>query len=143
MTLPSFKINWPKSLPQRILIVSFLAIIIFNVIVFIPEVNRIKTFKKYLKHQVIGGKFLGLENITKKINLLGYYSDTNDDESNKLFSQAQFILAPTVLDYNNTNHEFILLVCKNDLQALEKIKELNAEPLFVNKFGMILIRRKP
>ena len=108
------------------------------------EIARINGLNKILSHQKIGYQFMGLEEFTQGIDRIGYYSDENlaiNEHAHKLFAHAQFILAPTVLEPDNMDHEFILLVCSNKKNAAHKLKQLNALPLRANKFGMILARR--
>lgn len=115
-----------------------------NYIGLIEEVGRIRALNKLLSHQKIGYQFAGLEEVTRGLDYIGYYTDENidiNDQAHKLFAHAQYILAPTILDFGNTEHNFILLVCTNEKNALRKIKELNAIPIRANKFGMILARR--
>lgn len=110
----------------------------------IEEMQRIKGLKKVLAHQKIGYQFRGLEEFTQGIDRIGYYSDENielNDHAHKLFAHAQFILAPTILELDNMEHEYILLVCSNEKNAMHKLKQLRALPLRANKFGMILARR--
>ncbi len=129
--------------PQGIFILCFLAMIGFNVFGIKKELNRIKMYKKIISHQKIGYKFNGLEQFTKGIEYIGYYTDKDfsQDESVKEFAQAQYLLAPTILEYNNLNHEYILFVCQNEINAWKKIQEIGASPLRRNKFGIILAKK--
>ena len=111
---------------------------------FIDEYKKTRWFREQMAHQIIGHQFNGLDEFTKDIAIMGYYTDRNlkDKEDAKIFSHAQYRLAPTVLDFKNLNHEYILFVTSNEVIAWRIMKELNAQPLRRNKFGMILARRK-
>lgn len=125
-------------------IVAFTGLIIINLVVQVPELQRIGSFKEHLPHQIIGYQFAELTKFTQGIEYIGYDTDfaKNNPEGDKYFSHAQYILAPTVLDYKNLKHEHILLVYKNPNAAIQKMKQLNAVPLRMNRYGMILAKRR-
>jgi len=56
------------------------------------------------------------------------------------FAQAQYKLAPIILDLNNIDHKYIIFDCSNLNTAKEKIKELRLTPIRQNQFGIILTR---
>ncbi|MBP9854416.1 MAG: hypothetical protein KBD53_06085 [Candidatus Omnitrophica bacterium] len=139
--------NIRKYLPARRIqlfyATALLGVTIMNFFVMGEEAKRIRSFKKVVKHQNIGYQFAGLDEFTKGMAYIGYVTDedvTKNDAAHKLFAHAQFMLAPSILDLNNYNHEYILFVCTNENYAWEKIKKLNALPLRRNKYGMILAR---
>ena len=78
------------------------------------------------------------------IKYVGYYTDKSLDVNQNAaeFAQAQYVLAPTILDLNNLNHEYILLDCSAEDIAFEKIKEIHAIP-FKKRLGLILAKRLP
>ena len=88
-------------------------------------------------------RFQGLQDFLKNTPYVGFYTDENlDDPSiNRLFSHAQLILAPTLLDVGNLDHDLILFYSSSLENTLKKIKEINAVPLKINKFGVVLARR--
>lgn len=121
------------------------AIIIVNLFTLLQENDRILALKKIMPHQMVGVSFIGLKNNLKNIPSIGYYTnkDLNDDRNAEEFAHAQLVLAPTVLDLNNLNYPYILVVCSNQEAALEIIKRMNAVPLKTNHLGMILAQRNP
>lgn len=109
------------------------------------ELRRLFRYHKVLTHNVIGYQFMGLEEFITGVEFISYFTDGNleDPDRLKLFTQAQFVLAPAILDPNNLNHEYILFVCKNELEAWKKIQHLNLIPLLRNdKYGIILAKRR-
>ncbi len=88
----------------------------------------------------LGDKFKGLETILNTQRRVGYYSDKNMDNPLSIaqYEQAQYILAPTVLDLNNTQYPFVILDCSTSEIALNKIKELGLQPIKANNQGIIL-----
>lgn len=87
-----------------------------------------------------GNKFSGLDDILKGETHVGYWTDRDIkvDQNGALFAQAQLILAPAILDLNNTTHRYTLFDCDNPKQALAKIREIHAAPVKVNNMGVIL-----
>jgi hypothetical protein len=109
------------------------------------ELRRLFRYQKVLNHNVVGYQFMGLEKFTTGVGFISYFTDGNleDPDRLKLFTQAQLVLAPAILDPNNLNHEYILFVCKNELAAWKIIRQLNLIPLLRNdKYGIILAKRR-
>lgn len=122
------------------------------IVVLMITYNTLKSFqyiahtqhkKKFIPYYFLGLKFSGLDNILKEVKYVGYYTDKNlkNNRNAAQFAQAQYILAPTILDLNNSQHDFILFDCSTPQKALKKIKEFNAVPIRRNKFGIILARK--
>ena len=92
----------------------------------------------------IGMRFSGLQGILKNVDYIGYYTDK--DPADKItaaqFSQAQYILAPVILDLDNTSHRFILFNCSIEKKAFEIIEKIGAVPLKKNQYGIVLAERK-
>ncbi|MBF0489741.1 MAG: hypothetical protein HQL15_03875 [Candidatus Omnitrophica bacterium] len=88
----------------------------------------------------LGDQFKGLEVILGHERTVGYYTDKNMDNTLAIaqFEQAQYLLAPTVLDLNQTNHPFVLFDCTSAEVAINKIKELGLQPLKANNTGIVL-----
>ncbi len=134
----------PRYRRQLFYMTALFGVSLMNFIVLSQDIKRIQSFKKVLPYQMIGYQFKGLEQFTKGITHIGYYTDKNiktDEAASKMFAHAQYILAPSILDLNNTDHDYILLVCSNEKVAWAKLKEIKALPLRRNKYGMILARR--
>ena len=122
-----------KSLKTFFLVLCFILI----------AVNTFQLFRTLAPARPInfsGLKFSGLGDILKKETLIGYVSDLNIKETRALaeYEQAQFMLAPIILDIQQPSHKFVIINCSNDTAALAKLKELNARPLLRNQFGVIL-----
>ena len=134
----------PKKRTQLYCVIALVIITIINIVVLQQELRRIKSFKQVMPHQIIGYQFAGLEEVLQGVQYVGYYTDKdieNDKETAKLFSHAQYILAPTVLDFNNTTHEYIIFVCSSEQIARIKIQQLKMFPIRRNKYGMILAKK--
>jgi len=108
------------------------------------QTRSILKIKKIIPYQFSGYKFSGLDDILNGVEHMGYYTDKNlEDEKNaKQFSQAQFILAPTILELNNLEHKYILFDCSHEEIAWDKIRQIRATPIRKNQFGIILAQSK-
>jgi hypothetical protein len=87
----------------------------------------------------LGFQFMGLENVFKGIRTVGYFTDK--DLVNPLaiaqFEQAQYMLAPTVLDLNHTQYHWVIFDCTSPQSAMGAIQRLGFTPLKINH-GIIL-----
>ena len=96
------------------------------------------------KQAFYGFKFNGLQLFLKGEKFLGYFSDRDMADKNHAaqYAQAQYALAPLILDLDYAKHRYILFDCTTEETALKKIKELRLVPFKRNRFGIILARKK-
>jgi hypothetical protein len=89
-----------------------------------------------------GLKFAGLHDILKNETHIGYWTDLDlkDDRNLAEYEQAQFMLAPAILDINSTSTRFFIVNCSSDEAAAQRLMLIGAEPLKRNQFGVILAR---
>jgi len=87
----------------------------------------------------LGYQFIGLENVFKNIRTVGYYTDKNLNNPLAIaqFEQAQYMLAPTVLDLNHTQYHWVILDCTSPQAAIEALQRLKLTPVKANH-GIIL-----
>jgi hypothetical protein len=87
----------------------------------------------------LGFQFIGLENVFKDVRTIGYYTDKDLDNplSVAQYEQAQYMLAPTVLDLNHTPWHWAIFDCTSPQAAMEAVKRLGFTPLKANR-GIIL-----
>lgn len=130
--------------PHFLYWLGILIVVTLNLSELIPDTLTIEQRKKYIPFYFQGFKFSGLEEILNGIEHVGYYTDQDISLNYHLaeFAQAQYILAPVILDLNNTQHEFILFNCSSEGKAFAKIKDIGAIPLKKNKFGILLAQHK-
>lgn len=138
-----FKFNQNSFARTLFISLPFLIVLILNIIGSKNELQVLHKAKQIMPHKNIGSEFEGLKPDLKNYTSISYYSDnlTNNDKSKELLAQAQYALAPTILDDKNLDHELLLLVCSNPAIALQKAKELGYTPLKANNKGMILARK--
>ncbi|HPN87777.1 MAG TPA: hypothetical protein PLH56_00360 [Candidatus Omnitrophota bacterium] len=132
------------SLSQKIFTAAIFLWLCLNLLSFSKEIHQYEKLRAYLPHQFVGNKFREFQPFLKEIPVIGYYTDKNlnDLDNNKQLSQAQLILAPTILDVHNIQHDYIILDCSTSAKTVEKIKELNLTPLKITPSGIILARKK-
>ena len=85
-------------------------------------------------------QFVGLKKPFIGVARAGYYTDKNLDLPLVIaqFEQAQYILAPTVLEINTTGLPLVIFDCTSPQVAIAKIKELGLVPISASNTGLIL-----
>ncbi len=83
--------------------------------------------------------FMGLEHVFKGVRSVGYYTDKDLDNPITIaqYEQAQYVLAPTVLDLNHTPYHWAIFDCTSPQAAISAMKSLGFTPLKINH-GLIL-----
>lgn len=116
--------------------------LLFNLYTLAKDTVNMVKIRQRLPPTFLGDRFRGIETFVGKAPYIGYYTDKSLDDnlSARQFAQAQLVLAPTILDLNNTNHEFIIFDCTSPQVAMAKIQDLGAKPLKANSYGIILAR---
>ena len=135
----------PKKLLSPFILFAFLAlsVIAVNLAGLSKEMVEIHRQRKLIPFYFSGFKFLGLEDVFRGVAYAGYYTDKDLSlkQNSAQYAQAQYILAPTIVDLNNTTHLFTLLDCTGEEKAFEKIKEIHAVAIKKNAFGVVLARK--
>ena len=128
--------------PKHIFLVVASLTLLFNLYSLFKETKRMIKLRDHIPYTFLGDRFRGLDAFLGHAPRIGYYTDKNlDDNLNaRQFAQAQLVLAPTILDLNNTDHDFILFDCSSPKVAIQKIQELGAQALKANPYGLILAR---
>ncbi len=96
----------------------------------------------------LAAQLAGLGKVFANVPRAGYFSDKDMEAPLVIaqFEQAQYVLAPTVLDLNNTSLPVVIFDCTSPAVALAKIKELGLTPMSASNTGLILaanIEAKP
>jgi hypothetical protein len=94
---------------------------------------------------VFGGEaFAGVKDLIQDEKYVSYITDKNlsVDKNIAEFSQAQFSLAPVILDLNNPNHRFLIINCESKPHAQAVLKYYQARPIRQNNLGVILAARE-
>lgn len=128
---------------QLAYILCILLITAINIPSLSKTINR--QLKQIEKGSFFPGKmFEGVKSITEKTPYISYVTDKDINESptNLLIAQAQLVLAPSILDFENTSHPFLIFDFTNKTKALQKLQELNVKPIRSTGNGFILATPK-
>jgi hypothetical protein len=128
--------------PERLFLTAATLALLFNLFSLSQQTLKMAKVRAHIPYTFFGDRFRGLDAFLGHAAQIGYYTDKNLDNnlSARQFAQAQLMLAPTILDLNNTAHEYILFDCTSPKVAMQKIQELKAKALKANQYGIILAR---
>ena len=95
--------------------------------------------RKTIPLHSLGYQFLGLKNIFKDVRTVGYYTDKDLAQPLAIaqFEQAQYMLAPTVLDLNHAQYHWVIVDCTSPQVDMDTIKRLGLTPIKAHN-GIIL-----
>ena len=127
----------------RGLALVFCALIVFNYVSLIRDTSVLFAKRKRQPFYFLGTTFEAIRPLLKNVKYVGYCTDKDmDDKKNAaFFSEAQYVLAPTILDLNNPTREFLILDFSDEKKAISKIRELKAVPLKRSPQGIILAKQ--
>ena len=137
---PNFikKISWP----QIVMFALCVLVLGMNIRQLSEKVTTTHHKRQEYPPIFLGIKFAGLEDILGDTEYIGYYTDNSlDDKVPAMqFAQAQYTLAPVVLDFGNMNRAFVLLDCSSEKVAFDTVKKNRLVPLRRNQFGVVLAK---
>ncbi len=112
----------------------------WNAATVVREIRDTARRRAGLPYYFPGLKFSRLEEVLRGQRYVGYLTDKDLDEKFHAmqFSQAQYVLAPVILDLNDASHRYILFDFTSQDRAMARIAETGALPLMKNNFGIIL-----
>src|SRR3989338_384168 len=110
--------------------------IVINAFHLFLEIKKVRMARQRVPFYFYGAKFNGLNQFLKETHFLGFYTDRDMADKNHAaqYAQAQYALAPLILDLNYSKHEYILFDCTSEDVAMKKIKEMGLLPLKRNQF---------
>jgi hypothetical protein len=125
---------------QKVILIGLILCAAFSSAQLTLQVVAHQTHPAAAPLHTLGQKFQGLEKVLNNQRAIGYYTDKNIEHPLVIaqFEQAQYLLAPAVLDLNNTDHPFVIFDCSSAEIAIAKMKELKLIPLKANNVGIIL-----
>ena len=138
LMISKFK-DWPSGL-----FLSGIALILgINVFTLRQEFWEVRGKRQKHPQIFLGWKFSGLQETLAGVPFVSYYTDRDlDDRINAMqLAQAQYVLAPTILDQHNLGHEFLLLDCDDPARAWDHITTEGLKPVKASPFGTILAKR--
>ena len=127
---------------SSLLLFCFLGVTVFNTVELFLDLKKNQRIRRVIPFIFLGFKFSGLDQFFKDEKYVGYYSDGDAKDANVIeeYSQAQYVLAPIILDLNNTSHRYTIFNCTSDAVAMKKIQELGLRPFKRNNLGIIISR---
>lgn len=128
--------------PLRLVLISaFLIITTFNIIRLTGNILSLNKIRKVRPYAFYGRLFEGITPLLKGTQYVGYMTDKDLSQNAHAmhFAQAQYALAPVIMDLNNANHPYVIFDYENPVEAVRKIKELGLVPYKQNA-GLILVK---
>lgn len=131
--------------PSRLFAVIVLIALLCGSFELFKEIETTRQARKKMPFVFQGFLFSGLDKFLPDVHHVGYYTDKDLDNSGDAarFAQAQYILAPIVLDLDYQKHDWIIFDCTTEQKAFEMMKLLGVTPVKRNQFGVILANRPP
>ncbi len=88
----------------------------------------------------LGAQFQGLEKLLGTSPRVGYYTNQSLDDfkAAAIFAQAQYTLAPIILEFNNLELPFTIFSCASSQACLSIMKERQMVPVKMNTLGVIV-----
>jgi len=90
-----------------------------------------------------GIQYADLKKSLSGIRIAGFLTDgdATAEGNDGQFMLAQYMLAPTILDLNNSDHHYSIINCSTPEKAMGILKIINAKPLQINMYGKIIAER--
>ena len=91
-----------------------------------------------------GWQFADFRDKLKGVRTIGFLTnkDMSSEKNDGEFLQAQYILAPTVLEINNTAHPLQLMDYTDQVFVFYMLKQLNAVVIHDNAFNKVLCKKQ-
>jgi len=129
-----------KKIIKISLFLCFFAALIVNLIKSHQEISTL--YKKYGSgaSQFLGHKFSGLTPFLENSQRIGYLTDLSLDDriAAAEFAQAQYVLAPIILEFGNPNLKFVLVNGSSLNRSLQLVKDQQLQALKKNTFNILL-----
>ncbi len=92
-----------------------------------------------------GTQFVHFKPYLTDVRELGYLTnkDMSEEKNDGFFLQAQYMLAPTVLRLNETEHSLIILDYTKPVYAWFTMKSMRASPKYSSEYGPVLAEQLP
>jgi hypothetical protein len=131
-------------LSTKTFLVIIALIITFGSVQAVRELIKVTELRQQNPFVFAGEAFAGAKSIIKDEKHVSYITDKDlaADKNIAEFSQAQFSLAPVILDLNNPNHRFLIINCDSPQRAKAVLQYYKARPVRQNNLGVILAVRE-
>lgn len=114
----------------------------------IPTFNRNLMLLRHPDQSIPGQEFIPLKPSLTGIMTLGYQTcipsqhQMIDPEIMGPYQEAQFVLSPVILDYNNVSHEVLLYRCQNSADRVRWMNQFLSIKVLYQDQQLLLIRKQ-
>ena len=136
--------NFPGWISRQNIFVAIISgAIIFGLTGLFRDISASRLKRQAHPYFFSGEIFAGIKGAQGTETYIGYLTDRdiNNDAVSLRFTQAQFTLAPAVLDFGNARHRLIILDFHDEKKALAEAITLSLRPLKRSPQGIILAER--
>ncbi len=142
MAIKTISRHTKKRYASALILTAAVGMLAVNITRYYQEYTQMRRKRQESPYLFLGLQFSGLQDILENAETIGYLTDKDlQAQPNAMqFAQAQFILAPVILDTNFSGHKYILLDCSRPEIAWAMIKKFRFQPLRKNQFGIVLVR---
>lgn len=132
------------SIKHGLIAATLCIIICLNIHSTYQTLKTIEEKKEFIPMLFRGSYFKAFQADLNNIPFVGYVTDQNINhpKANEQFSQAQYMLAPTILDSSSTDYEYILIAHRISNISPETLIKLNVLPVRVLNDKTMLTRKR-
>ncbi|MBF0388280.1 MAG: hypothetical protein HQL20_10610 [Candidatus Omnitrophica bacterium] len=134
----------PWWLTRQNIVFAFIGLaILWGIVGTVRELTALQAKRRAQPYAFGGEIFAGIKGATGSEKYLGYLTDRdiNNDKVAMRFTQAQFTLAPLILDFNNPNHRLLILDFQDLKQAVALAEKMQLRLLKRSPQGLLFAER--
>lgn len=134
---------WIKKIQKfrlPLIVIIAIGILATNLIRTFQVIGDLQAKRRIKPYSFIGDQFAPLNTILKNESRVGYWSDRSldDRQAAALLAQAQYVLTPSILEFNALDHHFVIFDCRNKHNQINIIRNLGLKPLKISPAGFVL-----
>jgi len=133
-------INTLPGLRLPLILTIAAGLLAINLVQTFQTVRTLQTKRRIRPYTFAGDQFFPVKDFLKNERRVGYWSDRSldDRQTAALFAQAQYVLAPSILELNSTDLPFVIFDCRDKTKQITIIRDLGLNPLKVSPSGLVL-----
>ncbi len=135
----------PVPWPTRIMLATVVLASTIGGVNVIRELSTMMALRAQRPYAFSGETFAPIKPAITDERAVGFITDRDiekDPAASLRLTQAQFTLAPTILDLNNPGHRFLILDFTDRKNAMAATLQLKAKPLKISPDGIIFAERQ-
>jgi len=127
---------------QSIILTLSILLIISNT--FFLGVNTISRYTKNVIPFEPGFQFFHIKEKLGQLKQIGYLTnkDMTREHNDGIYLQAQYFLAPTILDLNNSKYRLLIMDYPNKTFLVYMLRKLRYVPMSENGYGQVLVVKR-